>query len=981
MIASLGPLSAPVLTASVVALLALVAGPMLWRKSVTEDFDHSPIFRRLPWLAFAVTFAATVAAWGLQRRAGQAEAQQRMGQEIAQIQSAVEQRLKSYEDLLRLAAEQVGAESPQDPPAWELYVNSLHLPEKFPTISGFGYVTYARRDQLKKLLPTLKLAGGGIAPLSPAGERFDYFVIRLAEPDEKNRSLIGFDIGSNLVSRFGAEQARDGGGAALTAPMKLPVDSDRQQFLYLWPVFGAGKMPATVEGRLAALRGWIFARIHQDNLLKDLLPADDRMVRLQAYDGAAISAESLFFDSSGPVSSARPSAESSYAVLKPITAGGRHITLRFVPKPAFEGMFASNNPVSFFFWGVLFSGWSFAFVWLMVSVRVRAREVGREMTGELHNRQTALAAGPHAVLITDATRDDNPITFVSPRFEKITGYAASEVLGKNPRFLEGNDTDQKGLKEIRRAVKEQREMRTLIRNYRKDGTPFWNDLTLTPIRNDMGRVTHWSGVMHDVTEREQSERRLATQVAVIRALSESTQLSEASQRILQALCESQEWEFGTLWILDSRAGVLKCLETWHNPEVETNDFENFCRQTNFPKTVGVPGLVWGRHEPVWLEDLSAEPSLPEGGMTTRLGFNSACGFPIASRRGLLGVMAFYSRKIWPLNKNLLLLMVGAGAQISQFIERQQNKDQEKEINMLERGLAEYMGDGLLAMDRDGYCVFVNAAGGRLLGYAPRSILGENLHDLLHPAGIADADCAGSTCPLILSLQSTQPCFIDDHEVFFRQDKSRFAASFTTSPIINAGLIQGVVITFLDVSERRQRDEELKRELALKDREIMELRSRAETPLPTALPDPDEPPIKEGDLESEDEGAEEVNGPVQGTILLVEEDRTQRLQTAQTLRRKGFQILSASNAGEALLYGERKGDLIDLLITDLMTSHMTGKQLYQRLAGLCPRMKVLYTSVYSAKAVTEQGLLENGMPFLRKPFASDTVVPRIQQALR
>ena len=138
----------------------------------------------------------------------------------------------------------------------------------------------------------------------------------------------------------------------------------------------------------------------------------------------------------------------------------------------------------------------------------------------------------------------------NPRFEKLTGYAASEVQGKNPRFLTGDDKDQKGLKEIRRALREQRDVRALVRNYRKDGTPFWNDLTLTPIRNHMGRVTQWAGVMNDVTEREQSERRLSTQVAVIRALSETTQLSEASLRILQALCEGQDWELGTLWLLD-----------------------------------------------------------------------------------------------------------------------------------------------------------------------------------------------------------------------------------------------------------------------------------------------------------------------------------------------------------------------------------------------------------------------------------------------
>src|SRR5439155_23912859 len=153
-------------------------------------------------------------------------------------------------------------------------------------------------------------------------------------------------------------------------------------------------------------------------------------------------------------------------------------------------------------------------VLLWVWMRKRAVGLAREMLAATRLRETALTLGPHGILLADATEPDLPVIYVNRAFEKITGYSAQEVLGKNCRFLEGTDTDQKGLQELRRALKEQRDCRVLLRNYRKDGTAFWNDLFVSPVRNDMGRVVQVVAVQQDVTEREQTARRLATEAAI-----------------------------------------------------------------------------------------------------------------------------------------------------------------------------------------------------------------------------------------------------------------------------------------------------------------------------------------------------------------------------------------------------------------------------------------------------------------------------------
>src|SRR3712207_1566894 len=115
------------------------------------------------------------------------------------------------------------------------------------------------------------------------------------------------------------------------------------------------------------------------------------------------------------------------------------------------------------------------------------------------------------VLITDPNQPDNPIVYANPAFEHITGYSAEEALGHNCRFLQGSDRDQPPLEEVRTAIREERECRVVLRNYRKDGTLLWQELSISPVRDEQGRLTHFVGVHDDITERKLAEDRLAHQ--------------------------------------------------------------------------------------------------------------------------------------------------------------------------------------------------------------------------------------------------------------------------------------------------------------------------------------------------------------------------------------------------------------------------------------------------------------------------------------
>ena len=120
----------------------------------------------------------------------------------------------------------------------------------------------------------------------------------------------------------------------------------------------------------------------------------------------------------------------------------------------------------------------------------------------------AVAASPNGIVITDPKLPDNPIVYVNPAFEKISGYSAEEVRGRNCRFLQGDHRDQPALGELREALAEERVCRVVLRNYRKDGTPFWNELYISPVHDQEGTLTNFVGVQNDITERRSIEEGL-----------------------------------------------------------------------------------------------------------------------------------------------------------------------------------------------------------------------------------------------------------------------------------------------------------------------------------------------------------------------------------------------------------------------------------------------------------------------------------------
>lgn len=137
-----------------------------------------------------------------------------------------------------------------------------------------------------------------------------------------------------------------------------------------------------------------------------------------------------------------------------------------------------------------------------VSRDITTRKQTEEM---LQLRERAIIASNNGIVIVDARLPDKPVIYVNPAFEKMTGYGASEVMGKNCRFLQKNDRDQEELIKLRSAINAGEACSVILRNYKKDGTFFWNELSISPIYDAQQQLTHFIGIQIDITERKQAE--------------------------------------------------------------------------------------------------------------------------------------------------------------------------------------------------------------------------------------------------------------------------------------------------------------------------------------------------------------------------------------------------------------------------------------------------------------------------------------------
>ena len=199
-----------------------------------------------------------------------------------------------------------------------------------------------------------------------------------------------------------------------------------------------------------------------------------------------------------------------------------------------------------------------------------------EVQEALRVMERAVATVSSGITIADASLPDQPLIYCNEAFSRMTGYTPEDVLGKNCRFLQGPDTDPAAVHSLRTAVKQGAACSVVFKNYRKDRTPFWNELTLTPVFSAAGELTHFIGVQHDVSARRAVEDELG--LARAELLRANRELEERVQtRTLELERANEQLQYDAfhdgLTGLANRA--LFGVRLAHTLELEKRNPENF----------------------------------------------------------------------------------------------------------------------------------------------------------------------------------------------------------------------------------------------------------------------------------------------------------------------------------------------------------------------------------------------------------------------
>ncbi|MGA7155341.1 MAG: response regulator [Acidobacteriaceae bacterium] len=254
---------------------------------------------------------------------------------------------------------------------------------------------------------------------------------------------------------------------------------------------------------------------------------------------------------------------------------------------------------------------------------------------------------------------------VNKAWTDVLGYTKEEVLTQPWINLVHPDDRESTTTEATKVFQGYKTMRFGNRCLSKDGSYKW--ILWTAAAPADGQFFYATG--RDVTETKLDEDRLLAQYFVTKVLAEAPSLHEAAPQILKNICETLEWSVGTVWKLDKKEGVLRCVETWHIPTANVSEFSALTRSHTFDRGIGLPGRVWERADASWIEDITQDTNFPRAPLAKKEGLRSGFGFPILLSNEVLGVLEFFSPQIRQPDTKLLKLLSAIGSQIGQFIER------------------------------------------------------------------------------------------------------------------------------------------------------------------------------------------------------------------------------------------------------------------------------------------------------------------------
>ena len=371
---------------------------------------------------------------------------------------------------------------------------------------------------------------------------------------------------------------------------------------------------------------------------------------------------------------------------------------------------------------------------------------------ELRELQQAIDNANVAITLSDPAQEDNPLVYTNDAFETLTGYSVSEALGENCRYLQGRNTDQAKVAALREAIDNEESITVELRNYRKDGTEFWNRVTVKPIYDDDGSLTRYLGTQQDVTDRKEDKKEL-----------------QAERAFTQQALDTLEDLF---YVVDTDG----CIQRWN---------ERVTAVTGY-----TPAAVDGMKLTELCSSSDRQP-ISEAIETTLRDGSTTVTTNLRTKDGETIPFEWSNTRLTDTDDETIGV-VGIGRDISQRRERERRF----------QALVEESNDSISIVDANGRFQYQSPSIQSILGYDPTEVVGDSVWEYIHPN---DHDTAQCWFASVVSSEDTAETV--ELRVRHADGSWQWMEASGNDQITNSA-VDGYVINSRKITARKQREQHL-----------------------------------------------------------------------------------------------------------------------------------------------------------------------------
>lgn len=893
------------------------------------------------------------AVWALSVRLVQRESQVRF-ERLCEVEAAtIERTLANLSSDLTAVAEFVSDEPGTARTTWK----SLSMPlfKRSQGLQAVGYARWVREGQMAALLAEIRAEGFGTFAVKPAGERAEAAVVIHIEPFEgRNLRSFGYDLWSEPIRRTALGQARDTGVPTLTSRLLLSPESNSDTqpgAILIVPAYRAGRSLHSIEARRDALRGFVFAPIRIRDLQPSRLGEDDPLLMLKVHHGLDAGDANLMLSGNEGLPVHLASHASSFVHRRTLSLAGQVFTLQFSSLPRFEVACSSSFPFVTTGFAAALGAFALALCVGYGLARRRLEQRAASVTLALQNNEAELSrshrdmaiafdklqelsiqqkaildnAG-YAIICTDP---NGTVVVFNPAAERMLGYSANELIGlKTPAiFHDAAEVTQRAQHfsvELREPVSPGFDV-FVIRSRRG----LFNEYEWTYIRKDGSRFP----VLLNVTVISDQDNRIRGYLGIAVDI---TARRRAEARLLSSMRETRDLKTA----LDANA----IIEITDKRGVITYVNDNFCRISKYSRG----------------ELLGQEHRLINSGYHPKEFFRNL--YHTLGRKetwhGEIRNKAKDGSIFWV--DTTIVPMLDDGGQVFEFIiirmDITQRKSAEQARQASEALLRQFITHtpASIAMLDERLC-FLHVSARWLADFemVATEVPGVSLMSKAHlPAGWLEA------FPDVMAGRTR----MRESDTYARADGSVHPLKWELRPWQKAdGTVGGAMI------------------FAQFDRGHEAIPSaRVQLPAPGINP----VAIPGENMDALPQQQHEPLAPDQGRVLLVEDEAGIGARVREGLTRRGYNVVLASDAPEALLVWKQQQAAFDIVVSDfIISSEMNGVDLIRELAQDRPELPSIIVSSYGVDGLDAGGgLFIPGENYLQKPYSLDELANLIRKRL-